>query len=394
MPFILGAMMMAKRTVARISDVRAFLDDIFANDVHSKRIASLANATLGVLNSASLAVHAIGLGLANAHGLVTKHAIKQVDRLIGNAGIEVWDYFAYWVPHLVAERKTIMVAMDWTDFDDDGQAMIALNLLTSHGRATPLVWKTVEKCALKDRRNDYEDEVLNRLRDVLPDGVEVTIIADRGFGDTRLFALLRDELKFGYLIRLKKNIWVTASDGERRKTADWVTANGRAKTLRSARITNENFVTPTVVCVWAKDMKEAWCLASSADAAKAAELINYYGKRWSIETYFRDTKDPRFGLGMSATRTSSTLRRDRLFLLSAFAIVLLTLLGAAGESIGYDRTLKANTVKHRTHSLFRQGLMIYELIPNMAEKWLTPLMQKFSEMLREQRSWQEMFGFV
>ena len=32
------------------------------------------------------------------------------------------------------------------------------------------------------------------------------------------------------------------------------------------------------------------------------------------------------------------------------------------ESLGYDRWLKANTVKRRTHSLFRQGLMLYEHI--------------------------------
>ena len=385
---------MKKRSIGRIEDVHSFLDDVLQGDLHTKRVASLANATLGILNSTSLAVQAIGLGLAHAQGLVTKHAIKQVDRLVGNAGVDVWECFAYWVPYIIAERQTIMVAMDWTDFDDDGHTMIALNLLTNHGRATPLVWKTVEKSALKARRNDYEDEVLSRLHEVLPAGVKVTVIADRGFGDTRLFEFLRDELKFDYLIRLKKNIWVTTSDGERRQTADWVTPTGRPKTLRNAKITAEEFAVPTVVCVWAKEMKEAWCLASSATDAKAAELINYYGKRWGIETYFRDTKDPRFGMGMYATRTSSTARRDRLFLPSAFAIVLLTLLGAAGESVGYDRLLKTNTVKHRTHSLFRQGWMIYGLIPNMPEKWLAPIMQKLSELLREQRAWSAMLGFV
>jgi hypothetical protein len=33
------------------------------------------------------------------------------------------------------------------------------------------------------------------------------------------------------------------------------------------------------------------------------------------------------------------------------------LLGAAGEALGYDRHLKSNTTKRRTHSLFRQGGM-------------------------------------
>jgi hypothetical protein len=40
-----------------------FLSVLFSEDVHAKRIYSLANATLGVISSASLAVNTIGLGL-------------------------------------------------------------------------------------------------------------------------------------------------------------------------------------------------------------------------------------------------------------------------------------------------------------------------------------------
>ena len=58
---------------------------------------------------------------------------------------------------------------------------------------------------------------------------------------------------------------------------------------------------------------------------------------------------------------------------------MLTLLGAVGESLGMDRLLKSNTSKTRTHSLFRQGCMLYELIPTMPEHRLAPLMEKFAE---------------
>jgi hypothetical protein len=44
-----------------------------------------------------------------------------------------------------------------------------------------------------------------------------------------------------------------------------------------------------------------------------------------------------------------------------------------------DRLLKSNTSKTRTHSLFRQGCMLYELIPNMPEHRLAPLIEKFAE---------------
>ena len=123
-------------------------------------------------------------------------------------------------------------------------------------------------------------------------------------------------------------------------------------------------------------------------------LIRYYAKRWGIETSFRDIKDIRFGMGMSSMHISRPDRRDRLLVLSALSIALLTMLGAAGESLGYDRWLKANTVKRRTHSLFRQGLMLYEHIPNWSQERLRPLMKRFGEMLMEQRIYRGIFGVI
>ena len=69
-----------------------------------------------------------------------------------------------------------MVALDWTDFDADGHATIMLSLITPHGRALPLVWRSVPKARLKGHRNQYEDEVLLRLYEVLPAGVRVTCL--------------------------------------------------------------------------------------------------------------------------------------------------------------------------------------------------------------------------
>jgi hypothetical protein len=60
-------------------------------------------------------------------------------------------------------------------------------------------------------------------------------------------------------------------------------------------------------------------------------------------------------MGLSTLRMADPRRRDRLLLLSAPALVLLTLLGAAGESLGMDRLLKSNTSQRRMHSQFRRG---------------------------------------
>jgi hypothetical protein len=228
------------------AEVHRFVDCVFGCDLHAKRVLSLSNATLGVIEMASLAVNTIGQGLALARGLTTKHAIKQVDRLLSNEGLDVDAVLQQWVRYVVGSRTSINVAMDWTDFDDDGQATIMLSLLTRHGRATPLMWLTVNKSTLKNHRNEYEYQVLVRLAEALPDDIKVTIVADRGFG----------------------------------------------------------------------------------------------------------------------------------------------------EALGYDRYLKSNTSKRRTHSLFRQGCMLYDLIPTMPQPRLLPLIKGFAAILAELPTFREAFGSV
>ena len=371
-----------------------FLSALFSEDIHAKRVYSLANATLGVISSASLAVNSIGQGLALARGRLPKHAIKQVDRLLSNPGIDVDELSKRWIAHAVGPRPKIVVALDWTDFDADNQATIMLSLVTNHGRSTPLVWLTVDKATLKNHRNTYEYRVLVQLAEALPADVKVLIVADRGFGDQKLYQVLTEELKFDYLIRFRGNIAVTSADGDTRPAADWVGVGGRPRTLRNAFVTADNYQVGTVVCVHAKDMKEPWCLAASTTTDTAKQLMTTYGKRWSIESGFRDTKDLRFGMGMASIRVSTPERRDRLWLLNAFAVVLLTLLGAAGEALGYDRHLKSNTSKQRTHSLFRQGAMLYELIPTMPEPRLRPLIERFGTMLLEIPMFAGVYGTI
>jgi len=371
-----------------------YLEDLFHSNVHANRIVSMTNAVLGVITSASLAISMIGFGLAVAKGKSTKHSVKQVDRLIGNKKFAVWSCFENWVNELVGLRTAVMVAMDWTSFDKDNQSTLALYLVTNHGRAIPLLWKTFVNSKIKNNRVSFEKKMLKRLRKLLPENVKATILADRGFGYVELYRALK-KLNFSFVIRFRGNTNVYHSDGEMRLAQDWVGANGRAKRLENARVTEssqENV--PVVICVQDKNMKDSWCLVASDPSLKTREIINFYAKRWSIEPAFRDHKDIRFGMGMYNISVSKPARRDRLFFIAAVANVFLNILGAAGEAIGMDKTLKANTVKRRSHSLFRQGVMLYELIPNMAEETLRKLIKKFHELLMTRKITMDILSFV
>ena len=358
-----------------------FVGAAYGDALHQKRVESLAAATRGALGCARFGVAAIGRALALANDLDPKHAIKQVDRLLSNKGLDPWMLAAQWVPFIIGARKEVVVALDWTDFDADAQTTITAHLVEKHNRTTPLIWKTVKKSELKGARNDAEDEVLQHLHDTLPEGVHCTILADRGFGDAKLYTFLED-LGFDYVIRFRGVVTVESAQGASHPAAEWLLPGGRARVLRGARVTHKRVEVGGFVCVHAKKMKDPWFLATSLRTSTAASIVKLYGRRFSIEETFRDLKDPRFGRGLRELRIASPERRDRILLIAALAISLLTLLGMASEQCGYDKRLRANTSSVRTHSLFFQGTYYFAALPNMRDERAAPLLDAFEKILR------------
>ena len=157
------------------------------------------------------------------------------------------------------------------------------------------------------------------------------------------------------------------------------------RVFREASVTALRHPVPAVVCVKAEAMDDAWCIATSRSDQSGPEIVAKYGKRFSIEEMFRDVKDLRFGMGLGWRTVDDAKRRDRIFLIAALAMDLLTLPGHAGEAAGIDRVLKTNTSKKRTLSLFRQGLLWYERIPTMPEERLRTLMHHFGSLILDHR---------
>jgi hypothetical protein len=373
--------------------IERFLAEVVEDDLHVKTILSLALGTLGVLHATSLCIHVVGRAMAWARGADPKHCIKQFDRMLSSANFVPSALARQWVAFVLGKREEAWIALDWTEFDADKQATLCAYLVTRHGRATPLLWKTVDKSTLKGRRNHHEDELLEKLRECIPSTVQVTIAADRGFGDQKRYEQIR-ALGFHYVIRFRQDILLTDQFGEQKPAIEWLHPSGRARMLKQVAVTADCYIPPAIVLVHDKRMKESWCIATSRDDLTASEVVRLYGRRFSIEETFRDTKDIHFGMGLSATHIGDPDRRDRLLFIAAFAHVLLTLLGAAGELCGLDRTLKSNTSKARTMSLYNQGCYWYMAIPNMREERLLRLMTAYGEVLREHDVARELLGVI
>jgi hypothetical protein len=175
-------------------------------------------------------------------------------------------------------------------------------------------------------------------------------------------------------------VLVMAVAGAVRRARAWVAPNGRVTKLARARLTSDEQEVGAFVCVKATGMKDAWLLATSFGDLAGSKVVRLYSRRFTIEETFRDIKDPRFGFGIEQTRIGEPARRDRLLLLTAMAIRLLTMLGEAGERAGLARMLKTNTAKRRTLSLLHQGRMLYDLLPRMREDRAQRLVTEFANL--------------
>lgn len=350
--------------------------------LHSKRVESLANYSVGVMQASSVAIHAIGAGYAAVAGTQTKHGVKQVDRYLSNSGIDVEALTAEWAQFVIGARMEVHLILDWTDFEPDDQTTLCACVVTAHGRATPLAWKTYKKSALTNgARTDAEHAFIERLGTVIPPEVSLVLLADRGFGSKAFYETLT-LLGWDYVIRFRSSVIVEYA-GESKSAKQWLSPSGRARRFNSAKVTRDGYQVGAVVAVKRKGMKEAWYLATSLVDTSTSKVIKLYGRRFTIEETFRDQKDLRFGRGLYATHIHSPARRDRMLMLLAIAQALLTLLGAASELSGLDAYLKVNTVKKRTHSLFRQGSYWYGCLPTMRDDWFQRLISAFDEILEE-----------
>ena len=371
---------------------RATLEDLFGEDMHLARVRSLANGVAGVLNAAMVTIAAVGRAYARIRGIESKSGVKQIDRLLSNDGVALDELLPLWVRHVVGLTPNIVVAMDWTDFDDDDHTTLCVYLMTTHGRATPLAWRTVKKSSLKKRRTGYELKMIEDLHGWLPEQVNVTLLGDRAFGYEELYRLL-GAYGWDYVLRFRENIVVAEPGGESAPAADWVLPHGRVRKVVGALVTRKRSEVPAVVLVQRKGMKEAWCLATSLATADANDVVRAYSRRFTIEETFRDTKDITFGLGLRATHIRDAGRRDRMLFLIAVAHTLLTLLGAASEASGLDRTLKTNTSPKRTMSLFNQGAYWYSCLSNMREDWLQRLLTAYETIVRQHAFLAEILKF-
>ncbi len=103
-------------------------------------------------------------------------------------------------------KKRLIISLDWVDIRSYKTLVAAANI---KGRAVWLLWKSVPISGLNLNMSRIEEEMIYDLKGMLPAGLKVVILADRGFHKSRLFACCQKR-GFDYVIRIKPEYKVDA----------------------------------------------------------------------------------------------------------------------------------------------------------------------------------------
>jgi len=264
----------------------------------------------------------LGRGLSANSLVAAKHCIKRVDRFVGNHRIEPAVAMQGVISWLAQPRKKLLVSLDWVDIRSLHCLVLAARI---RGRALPLLWAVYRTEQLYRSQNYLEYGLLRLFRTMLPSSTQLVILADRAFGRAEM-ARQCQKLGFDYIIRIRPEVHIYHPDFTG-KLLDLPLHPGYSKVLRNVAYRQSRPVNQHVAVLWPRGQSEPWFLMTNLPHIQAAKLGKIFGRRMSIEQYFRDAKSKRNGFALRLSLIGDPRRLERLLLVLALAYILLVAVG-------------------------------------------------------------------
>ncbi len=263
---------------------------------------TLADLTAAALSVGRATLAAIGRRLAG--GSTAKHRIKRTWRFCANRRVEASAAMAGVIGRLTRRRKKpLLVALDWVEVRTFHTLMAAA---VRRGRAVPLLWASYPEWVLFRSQNSLEEGLLRLLRSLVPAGVRVIVLADRGFGRAELAKTCR-QIGVSFVFRIKPDVRVR-HPRYRGRLDDFPIRPGCWRTLAGAEYRSDGAVTINVAVRWKRGLPprrdEPWFLMTDLPG-NAVRLTDLYARRMAVEELFRDGKDGRYGLGLGQTQVTT-----------------------------------------------------------------------------------------
>jgi len=249
--------------------------------------------------------------------------VTRIREWLKNPKVEVWMLYQVVLRQVLADwqtasHRTLSVIVDGTLVFGDRLQIFRLSL--AHGnRAIPLTWTVVPGMGLVqvERLRAMFVQVAEFLRTYHPDA-RILLLADRGFRDHD-WALLCQELGWGYRIRIVRNIHIRLRTGTTVRLDALKPKIGRTLCLSHTILTQQHAFATHVSMTWTRGEDKAapdLVIVISDDRAHP-ERLREYAVRMDIEQSFRDDKSG--GFDIDHTRLVHPDRLERLLLAVAIA---------------------------------------------------------------------------
>lgn len=242
----------------------------------------------------------------------TEDSSRYIRRFLSNPKlkpIEVMEGFIPELLYMLTSNGQVGILMLDQSKVGDGFECLMVSLRVGE-RAIPVAWRV--KKTEGEMGYDEQEPLLKAVYDMIPEGVNVLLAADRFYGTAALITLCQS---FGwqYRIRLKGNLNLFHQEG-------WVLNSHEAKKMNLKGLEDvhlgEKGPLINVGILHEEGHPEAWYIAMDVKPSMARTLD--YGLRWGIEALFSDLKTR--GFSVTKTQLKHADRIERLLLILTIAL--------------------------------------------------------------------------
>ncbi len=276
---------------------------------------------VGLINSKTISLPEWA-PFVDSRAVFAQSTVRRFSRWLHNEKIKTNELYAPIIRDALAKwgKHTLYIALDtsmlWNEL-----CHIRVSIIY-RGRAIPLVWKTIKHKSSTVAFEGYRDLLEKAVR-LLPLGMNIVFLADRGFADTELMEYLSEVLHWHWRIRVKSSFYTYRCNQRRCKITNIKLKRGQARFWHNIYITEKKFGIVHLALAKPIGVKEDWLIVS--DQPTDISTFDDYGLRFDIEESFLDDKSGGFQLESSLFRSADAI--SRLCLVLALATLFLVCQG-------------------------------------------------------------------
>ncbi|EHQ5247831.1 IS4 family transposase [Salmonella enterica] len=335
--------------------------------LHKYRQNALLDATIALINGASLTLTSIGRYLPGTAQV--KNKIKRVDRLRGNESLHrnIPLIFRNIIAMLTSQLSLCVIAVDWSGYPSQEHHVLRASLICD-GCSIPLLrWIVPSE---KQQNAKVQQAFLNTLAEAVNPEARVIIVTDAGFQNAWFRHI--ESLGLDFIGRIRGNIQMRLeAKGEYWFRRQELQASSKPEYLGPGMLARSEYARcdghfylhkkepkgrknkrsrcgiarPSQLKDASPAAKEPWLIFNSTDDFKPRVIMKLYSRRMQIEQNFRDEKSERFGFGLRASYSRSAGRVLALSLLATLSTIVLWLVGYHAENKGLHLRYQANSVR-------------------------------------------------